>query len=195
MSFFRSRPQGTVFSQLGIVPNQSTPGASQEQVNALHSEVVNLRQQLAEQIEANKLLMQQVEDLSLGRDLSMRLAALRDFLSLGVEQDQSAKISSNELSIEFMTWALGERGLLISDDETKSLMRKLFNIPKEQFSKFPYRGHDDYFYKGFKWKTINNSPNNVQINAEQTVMLPTVSPPQSPRNTGALSPAPVMTRQ
>jgi hypothetical protein len=195
MSFFKSRPQGTVFSQLGIGANQSTPGASQEDVNVLRVELTSLKQQLIEQMEINNKLLKEIEVLSLTRDDAYRLSALQEFLGVGVEQDPSAKLSSNELSIEFMSWALGEKGLLISDDETKSLMRKLFNIPKDQFPKFPYRGHNnEYFYKGFKWKAVNTSSQQTTSNQLPQV-AGSISPSQSPVYNGVASPPPVMHRQ
>jgi hypothetical protein len=193
MSFIRGRPQGTIFSQLGIMPNQIN-GASQEDVMMLKTELATVKQQLMEEMEMNRRLMKEIEVLSLVRDEAYRLAALQEFLGIGVEEDPNAKLSSNELSIEFMTWALAEKGLMISDDETKAMMRKLHNIPKEQYSKFPYRGHNnEYFYKGRKWKTVNN-----QI--QQTILpqLPQVSglsSPRSPTNSGVMSPAPVMSKQ
>ena len=188
MSFLKYQTNGTVFDHIAPILHQASAGVSQEQVNTLQSELINVKQQLAEQIELNKRLIKDVEILSLTRDDAYRLAALQEFLNLGVENDPNGKLSSGELSYKFMTWAFAEKGLLISDDETKSLMRKLFNIPKDQHSKFPYRGNNnEYFYKGYKWK--------VNMNSAQSASLPQVGGSMSPRYDGATSPAPVMTRQ
>lgn len=192
MSYFGSGR--TILSQLGITPTQPLSVPSQE-ITTLQSQVTLLQQQLNEQVELNKRLIREVEELGLAKDLAGRLSALQEFLGISVEQEPPGKISSTQFNSAFVMWAIDNKGLLLSDDEVKYLMRTYFKVPKDQHSKFPYRGHDDYFYKGLKWKTVNNSPSNIQMNPEQTVMMPVASPPQSPRNTGALSPAPVMTRQ
>ena len=104
-------------------------------------------------------LRKEIEELKLNQDLPWRIGSLQEFLNLIVEQDQTGKLSATLFNPAFIGWAIENKGLLLSDDEVKSLMRTIFKIPKSENSKFPYRGHDDYFYKGLKLKqtfeTIN----------------------------------------
>ena len=186
MSFFRSRPTNSVIHQLGLLPSDSTIYNQNVDINNLQSQITSLQKQLDKQLQINQQLSKELELLSLVRDDALRLSALKQFITSFIDTSESGKLSSNELSVEFMTWALAEKGIMVSDDETKALMRKLFNIPKDQSSKFPYRGHNNqYFYKGFSWKTSN-------ITTQSSHPSPSQSPSQSPSYSISTSPPPIV---
>lgn len=158
----------------------------------LQWQITILQQQLNEQIQINKILIRKVEQLSLAKDLAYRLKALEEFISLTVDQETAGKLSASHFHSSFIPWTIGNKGLFLSDDEVKYLMRTYFKVPKQEQAKFPHRGHDDYFYKGLKLKEVFGISN--ELPQVQPVVLPQLDL-QSPVYKGASSPAPVMSRQ
>ncbi len=185
----------TILSQLGITPNQPT-GITSQEITTLQTQVATLQQQLNEQMEINRRLMKHVEELEPGRDAAWRLGALQEFENLTVELDQGGKISANQFNPAFIAWAIENKGLILSDDEVKHLMRIHHKVPKNEWSKFPYRGHDDYFYKGMRIKqTISSTNQNHNKLPQMPQVTGSLSPSQSPIYNGAASPPPIMNKQ
>jgi hypothetical protein len=61
--------------------------------------------------------------------------------------DQAGKLLATQFNPAFISWAIENKGLLLSDDEVKYLMRTYYKISNDKWTKFAYRGHDNYFIK------------------------------------------------
>jgi hypothetical protein len=119
--------------------------------------------------------MKEVEELGVSTGYSREISDTTRIIMPNGRTGHRRKIIDKPIQSSIYIMAIKNKGSILSDDEVKYLMRTYFKIPRNEQAKFPYRGHDDYFYKGLRVKATVGPNQQNGVN-------------QLPQVTGSMSP-------